>query len=860
MEHLPRRTGNPESVFPPIPYLCTDRYDGGPFLDYPRRQGLPRLEIDWMDSLSLGNQSYLRAMPPAELKSFLQNWLFFGLLHEILGDFYHHEDFVMSTEDDEGRRTVITTADLVSRLDDWGETIVQDEGRRMAVYEHIAQCLKLAYACLMVRCPGFDNDLQFHLASVAEVVGYAVNKACNVAWTDHPRRSLIPLIWGNTIDEGFMRLTLLERSNCCPSHLAMMIEFFKWPQALAFVASCFQDDTDRSQHARCDESFCRAGNSAGLIPHHVSGACECQFIHVDEASLIDCLEKEDCLPLLRLREEQDPDRISVEVVPSTKTTRYVALSHVWADGLGNPQANALPRCQISRLKALVNDLDRDVTRDWGDRPESPPEMLFWCDTLCCPVVSLEGKNMALAKMYRTYEEASEVLVLDQGLISRRIDGMRPDEACLRIAASRWTTRLWTLQEGALPGRKNNLWFQFTNSAFHVRALYEHLHKIETTDIRRRAVAGGIVRRFHTFMALFDVTDSEHLGAKLQHVMRGLMYRSVTVSADEPLLIANLLALDLNAILASKPAERMQALWKTMSSSSFGIHKELLFQMGPRMDEPGFRWGPSSFLSIDRHFFFTKPDGQDDRGILATENNASGLLVKLAGLRISIANPAAGLPKHVAGFDSLPEKDIRRRGLLTRDCQGRWYYLEHRLHGQSDCPPDLEDMCTTIARLSPPWILYRGSSSLLPESGKGHRGILIEEADKQQNRGNDFTCVESISHIAFGHAPTEMNQICEAAYILAQELDSTAAANHMREWENVSQDLGDPAYRETLRAVDLEVERLSKSTVAMEALAASGNSVDERGFTRKNEYTECIYRGIYLHLEEYAPATRKWCVD
>lgn len=252
--------------------------------------------------------------------------------------------------------------------------------------------------------------------------------------------------------------------------------------------------------------------------------------------------------------------------------------------------------------------------------------------------------------------------------------------------------------------------------------------------------------------------------------------------------------------------------------------------------------------------------QENRGFLATKDNARGLLVEFAGLRMSIANPATGLPKQAAGFDSLPENNPDRRNIPMRDHHGRWYMLKHHLYGEPDCPPDLEAMCTTVSRLSRPWILYRGSNSLLPESGEAHRGLLIEAADKQLSRSDDFTCVELTSHIAFGHVPTEMNQLCQAAYSLAQELDSTAAASHMREWESVSQDLANPAYRETLQAMDLEIDRLSRSPIALEALAASGNSIDERGFTRINEYTERFYRGLYLHLEEYAPATRKWCVD
>lgn len=398
----------------------------------------------------------------------------------------------MISPNDEAERTVVTTVDLVSRLDEWGRTVTQDEGACMAMYKHIAKCLYLAAACLKIECPAFDNNLKFYLASVAELVGYAASKACNVAWTDSPLRTLVPLshLWSGSIDKGFRKSILLERSNCCLSRVQMLLETFQSPQALSFITSCFQDDTDRSQHEACDEIICRAGNSDGHIPHHVIQSCECELIHVDERLLIDCL-KEDCLPLLRLKEERNLDGISVEVVASTETTRYVALSHVWADGLGNPRETALPRCQLSRLKALIDQLDSDVTQNWWDHPERPSEMLLWCDTLCCPMASSEGKNMALAKIYRTYNEASEVLVLDQGLISRRAGGMRVDEACLRIVASRWLTRLWTLQESALPGWKNNLWFQFTTTAFHMRSLYKHLQNIQQYDIRRRGVKHGV---------------------------------------------------------------------------------------------------------------------------------------------------------------------------------------------------------------------------------------------------------------------------------------------------------------------------------------------------------------------------------
>ena len=862
MEHLPKRIGLAKSLFPAIPYLCQDKYDKGPFLDYPHRLGLPNIETNGHlrlnPTLSNASRRILTAVPPAELEPFLQNWFFFGLLNEVLGDLYRHEYFVTKYLDGEVEKTIVTTTDRFSLLEEWELKVTQDKGSLMAVYEHIAECLNLIHACLMIEYPAFDNDLKFHLASVAEVLGYAASKACNVAWTDDPRRSLIPRDWGGTISEQFRKSILLQRSNCCPSQMQMLIQDFGSPQALGFVAGCFHEDTVLSHHASCDANKCQAGVTLGQVTRHVHDSCGCKYLYVDEDKLADCLKK-GCLPLLRLKEEDNPDKISIEVVASTDSTSYVALSHVWVDGLGNPTATALPRCQLLRLKKLIDNLDLDYLDKpiASEHPEDAPEMLLWCDTLCCPVVSKEAHSMALRQMYRTYDKASIVLVLDRDLISPRPGGMSVHEACLRIAASRWMTRLWTLQEGALPARTQKLWFQFTKTALPCLTLYKHLTKISQTDIRRRGVVNSVIGRFHTFTSLFDVSSSENQGAQMQDIMRGLVYRSVTIPSDEPLIIATLLALDLSQIVELEPAERMNALWHIMGTSPSGINKHFLFHMGPKNNERGLRWAPQSLLSVDRHFTIPKLGEQEDQGFL----DAKGLVVKLAGFRLSIANHAKSLPDQLAGFDSLPRNDNDRHRLLLKDDQERWYLLNHRLLGASDLPHAPEEMCAVISRLSNPWILYRGSDSLVPEHTKAYHGLLVEAANEQQSPSNEARYVEIKSHVCFGHLPAEMNQVCQAAYSLTQELASSPAARRLEDLlGSAPPDPNDPAFREVLQGVDLECQRLSRSAFAMEALSASGNSADELGSTSMCEYMERFYRGLYMQIEEFAPGNRQWCVD
>ena len=872
MEHLPRRVGQEKSIFPAIPYLCQEEYDKGLFMDYPRRCGLPDLknDVDFpLDAtLSPLTRNLLKKMPRAQLEPFFQNWLFFGLLHEVLGGLYRHRDFFTTLLDGENEKSIITTTDLGSRLEEWVAIVTQDKASLKAVCEHVAKCLKLTSACLCVQIPAFDGYLKFHLASVAELVGYAASKACNVAWTDDLRRTLLTKPWGHTISDHFWKFVLLEHSTCCPSQVHMLLQEFRSPQALAFIASCFYEDNVQTDHASCDEYSCRAGDSrtSGQVTRHVSEPCECEFVYVDEEKLVDCLKKK-CLPLLRLRKESNLGEMSIEIVPSTRSTSYAALSHVWVDGLGNHTATALPRCQLSRLKALIDNLRYeylDTSVPW-DHQKDTSEMLLWCDTLCCPVVSREGKNMALKQMYRTYDEASVVLVLDRGLVSDRVGGMGIDEECLRVATSRWMTRLWTLQEGALPARTNKLWFQFIKRASSIGKLYEYLRKVSETDIRRQGVVRSVMLRIYTLTSLIDTESTEIRGAHLQNVMSGLNHRSVTIPSDEPLIIATLLAFDLEKILESDLTEkRMKVLWEIMGTSPPGIDKLILFHIGPKIHERGFRWALQSLLKLEGHFATRKSLGPKDRGILATNGNAKGLVVELAGFRISFAKPAKGLAKVQNGFKFTPRNGLHRYLLLLKDCQGRFYLLNHRLY-EADEPRSadvLEDMCAVISVLSNPWVLYDGSSSPIPEYTKPHKSLLVEEGAKheQQLQNNEFTCAEIKSQVIFGYASTEMNNICQAAYHLTQELISTAAARRLEDLETGSVDVEDPVYQQALLGVSLEMQRLSKSPFAVEALAASGNSVDELGSAKIAGYMECFYFGIYMQIEEYAAGDRKWCVD
>ena len=179
-------------------------------------------------------------------------------------------------------------------------------------------------------------------------------------------------------------------------------------------------------HRACTEDRCVA-HSINLPQYntkHCEGCEHCEDVPTDNKPIMDILQSGE-LPLLLIKRKNDePCKVSVELCSTAdRGKNYVAISHVWADGIGNPEANSLPQCQLVRLSDIVDGMND------GDQRAA-----IWLDTLCCPI-DPEGKNLALSRMRRTYFEPRRVLVLDSTLYCYKSQDKRPAEVNARILTS-----------------------------------------------------------------------------------------------------------------------------------------------------------------------------------------------------------------------------------------------------------------------------------------------------------------------------------------------------------------------------------------------------------------------------------------
>ena len=112
-------------------------------------------------------------------------------------------------------------------------------------------------------------------------------------------------------------------------------------------------------HKKCSQNpGCVAHNTdaATYRTRHVTPECDCTMIPTPSSRLIEII-RIGKIPLISLEDGVGTGATHrIQVDARSLRSKYIAVSHVWSDGLGNPNGNALPSCQISELKAFLTAL------------------------------------------------------------------------------------------------------------------------------------------------------------------------------------------------------------------------------------------------------------------------------------------------------------------------------------------------------------------------------------------------------------------------------------------------------------------------------------------------------------------------
>ena len=143
------------------------------------------------------------------------------------------------------------------------------------------------------------------------------------------------------------------KNGWCPHqvrHLSLKYDV----KTLSYLAELERSPLRAVNHQRCSlQDSCVAYNTdpTNYESRHTNTDCTCTMISVSYASLIKTI-RSGHVPLISI-ENGTPgssERHTLRVLAGSSTSKYIAISHVWADGLGNPRENGLPSCQIEQLR------------------------------------------------------------------------------------------------------------------------------------------------------------------------------------------------------------------------------------------------------------------------------------------------------------------------------------------------------------------------------------------------------------------------------------------------------------------------------------------------------------------------------
>jgi hypothetical protein len=385
-------------------------YDGSDWVTYPVRQGW--YSEPWTPKFHQGKI-------PEEYHPAIRSWLYFGLLHYVFGDDLNQADFLLTEEGD-------------------GDGEEKGEQRQYLTTKHLEKYIgsakewkKKGYGERCVEIVGkVCGQLPRYTPYLSPQMGFAIQLICQALWYVANKRDGPHEKPSHVLKWMFVRSDLAEhmvQNGWCPLDAEKCRQAGGEVDTAAYLLQLVRTKAawNKRNHALCRKTECIADNvdESLYVTRHVEEGCSCEHVHADIPALHEILE-EGGIPLVEITPpEEEGGDYTIKVVKKRSSTRYASISHVWADGLGNPHTNSLPNCQLGLLyeRARMLLTDKEYVPKYENGPYGPlhtgaarlahraflssrrgdDSVLVWIDTLCIPHAR-EVRGLAIQRIRDTY--------------------------------------------------------------------------------------------------------------------------------------------------------------------------------------------------------------------------------------------------------------------------------------------------------------------------------------------------------------------------------------------------------------------------------------------------------------------------
>ncbi len=360
------------------------------------------------------------------LASAIQSWLFFSIASEALGRNIRYEEFAGADPDGPHLSIHIRIPEwywreLKARWDELDDslTVAEFDAKRAqlkTIYES-AQ-IYVIYMDLLVN--GLDDDkltkilLSIHM--LLYLVAYVLDS-----------NTLKVTQTGTSLASTKLLKRRMVKNRWCEKRLNFLDASPMFYPAFYFLSSVKPPRINSEDHSSCSSERCLVtSNSSKRLHRTVECLCEDVVVPVDRMNIIVAYGG---IPLVRIT-RSPLGKTELEVVPYTPSSRFIAISHVWADQQFGSAQNCLPKCQVGYLEEVLSSLPTSVDhwgfREWvanwrSSRPGeiAPPSRTyeyFWLDSFCIPqaVEHADLRSKAIESMNLIYAAASHTFVFDKG--------------------------------------------------------------------------------------------------------------------------------------------------------------------------------------------------------------------------------------------------------------------------------------------------------------------------------------------------------------------------------------------------------------------------------------------------------------
>ena len=432
MDHLPWRHANRQR--PRIPYLCEDVKDKD--IRY-RFKDVEEWQVELLSLMHGNTNTMIR-----DLAIFCQKRLFFGMIRLLVE--YVEERFSLQDYVDLDHSQLVDT----SRMNRILKLLLKKN--KYSAYGLDRRCRKRLdhlYRMLltMISHPSLDGcgdyfEVFWATALLLEGVESLIKKK-DGGINPSPRLLLMQQTAHILSRHSLVRDLIGAAGTCAtlPYYRPMSLSQ-TWTVIATPVTAVDTEAARGFSHQDCTGHYCTAFDTSPdtYVKCHSPECSTDQLCYLKgvDTNKLDQLVRLHAIPIIQ--STVDADGIHIDIVDSRCVPAFVAISHVWAGGLGNPENNSIYTCQFEFLHAKIA-----ANKKLGGT------LYYWLDTLCVPVADKQLRQEAIGEMARVYASARQVLVLDPILQRTAVRELLPCEVEALVLSSPWNARSWTLQESAL---------------------------------------------------------------------------------------------------------------------------------------------------------------------------------------------------------------------------------------------------------------------------------------------------------------------------------------------------------------------------------------------------------------------------